>query len=294
MKKFLIQLVVYSLIVALLFNADPIRLIITQEYKKLVAGIEVYHSIEKSKKKRQKKTKVLILGDSVGRQLFNNYGYNDSINSLASNQAISMVGQYLLLKNYLEVGNSVEKVILIYAPFSFRNNLNQVYTFHYFLKPFYSFKNMKLFTETVNKQIRKIPHFYYSKLPHILTTNWAPNYTNETSLNYYFLAPISVEYLNKIKELSLQYNFEFILLPTPTRESNFTTIEKMRDTQQEINATSLTLEFDSFFNNIVFINDSCFKDNVHLKHPEKFTPLYERAILNMDKNDNQVRLDLFF
>ncbi len=292
MKKFIIQVVIFSFIIALLFNAKSLHIVITEEYKKIVAGFEIYHSIEKSKKKKNEKTKVLVIGDSVGKQLFDNYTYNsDSINSLACNQAVSMVGQYILLHNYLEAGNSVEKVILLYAPFSFANNLNQVFTFHYFLKPFLSFSNLRHLTFTANKQILKIPKFYYAKIPNVLITNWAPNYTPKSDDIYFFLSPLSIEYLNKIKDLSAKHNFKLILLPTPSAQSNRVHIENMTKLTEDIAKTSLVTEFNSFFENIIFLPDSCFhKDKVHLLNPKKMTQIYERSINNMDKNGNKIVL----
>jgi hypothetical protein len=49
--------------------------------------------------------KIVLLGDSVATMLFDHYNDNDSNYSLACNQSITMVGQYILQKNYSDSGN---------------------------------------------------------------------------------------------------------------------------------------------------------------------------------------------
>jgi hypothetical protein len=82
-----------------------------------------------------------------------------------------------------------------------------------------------------------------------------------------------VEYLSKIKELSIKYNFKLIILPTPTRFSNKISIEKIN--KNEIVKTGLGNEFKNYFENIIYVNDTNFSDNVHLKNKNMYTELNE-------------------
>ena len=236
-------------------------LIWTNTYKHTVAGTEIYQSILKSKQK--KKTKKIIIGDSVGRQLFNNDTENDSINSLACNKSISMAGQFFLLNNYLNAGNKIDTVFMIFTPFSFQNNLNDGFTYHYFLKPFCNDEYKSLFTNTVIQQIKKIPYADFCRFPNILTSNWSPDFKSKDKIKYTFLSPISIEYLIKIKELSRRHNFKVIILPTPTRLSRKAEVERMVRT--EITKNNLEPEFKDFFENIIYLSDNNFVDDVHLK-----------------------------
>jgi hypothetical protein len=240
-----------------------------------VAGSEIYISINKSKHKG--KTKKLLIGDSVANQLFSNIKNNDTINSLACNRAISMAGHFLLLNNYLNTGNQVDTVYMIFTPFSFLNNLDEVYTFHYFLKPFYTKEYMPLFTKTVHTQVHKIPFYYISKDPVILTSNWAPNFKSKDDINYTFLSPISVEYLSKIKDLRDKYKFKLIILPTPTRISNKPFVEKIN--KNEITSTGLVNEFKDYFEKIIFIDDSNFMDNLHFKSKKEYVEYYKSKLM---------------
>lgn len=272
MKKFVIKLILLSLPLILYFFIKPYFLLLDDKYKSKVAGSDIYISIRKSKEKQHHKK--IIIGDSVGRQIFPNEGQNDTINSLACNQAIGMVGHYLLLRNYLEAGNTIESAFLIYTPFSFKNNLDQVYTFNYFLKPFFKSEYKESFTKTVYQQIDKIPSWKLSQVPYILTSNWAPNFICNDSVDYTFLSPISTEYLIKIRNLSRKYNFKFTILPTPTKQSNKLSIERIN--KDEIVKNDLSSIFENYFENIYFFDDSCFMDNEHLWNPDDYRYLYDR------------------
>jgi hypothetical protein len=267
MKRFLISSSIFILAGIALFHVRPFFLLYDDRYKSAVAGKEIYYAIKKSKKKN--KSKKLLLGDSVGNQLFDNRTHNDTINSLACNQSISMVGQFILLNNYLNAGNRIDTVYFVLQPFSFQNNLDQVYTFHYFLKPFFTKEYMPCFSKTVTEQIARIPHRKYCRYPSILTSNWAPDFTPDSIKNYTFLSPVSKEYLGRINELALKNNFKLIILPTPISKSRKKEIDKFN--KKEISDNILESEFRNYFERILYLEDSNFSDGNHLKVPQKYT-----------------------
>ena len=277
MKKFLLNIVVFVLLIGLIYHVQPVYLIVTEKYKKLVAGSEIYYSILKSKKK--KNTKKLLLGDSVGNQMFFNKSYNDTINSLACNQSIGLPGQYFLLNNYLKAGNEVDTVYLVFAPASFNNNMNQVYTFHYFLKPFYNSEYKPLFTPALTRQVQKIPYYYLCREPYILTSNWAPDFKTTDSASYNFLSEISVEYLQKISSLKDQYHFKLFIIPTPTKLGLKWFFEKID--RSGVDRTGLVTEFKKYFKKLanVYIADANFLDALHLKEPRKFAENYKHLYI---------------
>jgi len=279
MKKFILNTILFSFLAFFFIEIFSLGLIYTNIYTYYLPGKEIYQSISKSKQK--KNTKKLLLGDSVGRQLFPNSSNNNSINSLACNQAIGMVGHFILLNNYINSGNEIETVFLVFTPFSFRNNLDQKYTFHYFLKPFYKNEFSNLFTENVNHQIDKIPFKDFCRVPHILATSWAPHFESMDKINYTFLSPISVEYLNKIKQLSVKYKFNLIILPTPTNINKKHLIDKLD--RKEIVNNNLTDEFKNYFENIIYLDSTYFSDGTHLINPKEFTEYYKLNLLNTSR-----------
>jgi hypothetical protein len=275
MKRFISNSIIFILIGVCLFHAKPFYLLYNEKYKSVVAGNEIYYSIQKSKKKN--KSKKALFGDSVARQLFDNKTNNDTINSLACNQSIGMVGHYILLNNYLAAGNEVDTVYFIFRPFTFQNNLDQVYTYHYFLKPFYKKEYNQYFTETVKEQVAKIPYNKFCRYPSVLTSNWAPAFKTKDKNDYTFLSPITVEYFKKIKELSVKHSFKVIVLPAPVNSAFKSSIEKFD--KKEIEENGFGNEFNNFFQNIIYLDNSYFSDSAHLNEPAVYTEYYKRNFL---------------
>lgn len=276
MKFFIKRTILFLFLSAVCIEVFSKIMLITDLYLIGYPGDYVYHSIEKSKEKSKAKT--LLIGDSVGRQLFPIDEDNDEINSLATNQAIGIVGQYLLLNNYLEAGNKIDKLIMLFTPFSFKDNLDQKYTYHYFLKPFDHAEYSSLFTETVEAQIEKIPYHQFAQLPHIFVTSWAPEFNTNNQSQYTFLSPISIEYLIKIKELAVQHNFELSILPTPTNIERKHIVEKMDI--EEAAKCNLEQEFKEYFDKIVYLDSTNFYDGTHLIQPEIYSAQYRDELTN--------------
>jgi hypothetical protein len=275
MNRFLKYSSLFLLFGVILFHVKPFYLLYGERYKLTVAGHEIYYSLKKSKAKN--KSKKVLFGDSVAKQLFDNETNNDTINSLACNQSIGMVGQYILLKNYLDAGNRFDTAFFLFQPFSFQNNLDQVYTYHYFLKPFYIKEYLPYFSSTVKEQVAKIPYNKFCCYPSILTSNWAPDFKPKDEKDYTFLSPVSVEYLKKIKELAAKYSFELIVLPTPVSKGFETRVKKFN--LQEIADNNFQGEFKNFFEKIIYLDNSEFSDSSHLIDPAPYTEIYRKSFL---------------
>ena len=275
MVQFIKRLVIFLLVALVFVELVSFVLLKTNMYLEDYPGNEIYNAIFKSKKKC--KAKILILGDSVGEQLFSNKENNDSINSLTCNQAIGVCGHYFLLRNYCLAGNKINHVYLIYTPFSFKNNLDEKYTFHYFLKPFNNDEYNKLFSASVFSQVNKIPYRQFINFPHILISSWSPKYIEEENTEYSFLSPISGEYLNKIKMLAEEYGFKFTIVPPPTRKDKKRIVEQMD--VHEADLYGLTNEFEAYFNRVKYIDQDNFKDETHLKRPLDHKHLFFKQML---------------
>lgn len=237
----------------------------TRTYEQTVNGSEIYVSLHKSVIK--KKVKVLLIGDSVGEQLYDNRTYNDEVYSLTTNQAISMAGYYILLKKFTDTNYDQlpQEVILILHPETFTNNLDQKFTFHYFLKPFYKQENRALLTQNCIKQIKKIPFNSFSQLPFIVSTNWAPDYQPPKDTSYRLISPISNEYLVKMSALCAKKHIVFRLYSPPVKASSRNQIARYAAGQGECIKCDLSTEFKSYFDNIEYLADTLFQDQIHFK-----------------------------
>lgn len=271
LNHFLKRLLIFGLIAFPLVSAQSLLSYYTLGYEKEVNGREVYVSLKKSN--IRKKVRVLIIGDSVGKQLYDNDTYNDDIFSLTTNQAISMAGQYILVKNFIErnIDQLPKTIILIITPGSFGNNLDQVFTFQYFLKPFYKKNYIINYNQATLSQIHKVPFYYFSQLPCILNTNWSPEYPKNNGQHAYkLLSPISNDYLFKIKELCARYSIVLDIKCPPIKKANTTEIQNYKRALFEFRKVGLEAQMKIYFNSIVFKPDSLYQDPIHFK--KQFIP----------------------
>ena len=102
-------------------------------------GIEVWDAIRPSFRVHPD-ARTVLLGDSVGHQLLNptviaQSGRRDLV-SLTCNQAITPIGNRLLLENYLARNPQTKRVVYVVRPGSLTNDGRRQFTFHYLIYPF--------------------------------------------------------------------------------------------------------------------------------------------------------------
>ena len=253
-------------------------------YKYYVASKSIYHVIEKSKKKNASKR--VLFGDSVAEQLFDprdNKQFN--INSLAASYAISPLGVYILLNNYIENNKNITDFIYVLGPFSFQNNLDLPWTYNYFLKPFYKEEYLKYFDDKSKDFIENIKYSKYSQVIPSLITNWSPEYNKQKTENNYFLSDISIIYLRKIKDLLKQNNIQFHIISPPISDHKNNMVKDLINNIP----SDLTHLFRDYFSNIESLNDSLFLDNVHFRQPHILKDNFELKLNQfLIKKNNEI------
>ena len=232
------------------------------------AGDRVYNAIKKSKQKTSHKK--LLIGDSTANQFFDNTAGDSEFYSLACNQAVGLCGQFFLLNNYLQAGNKPEEVYLVYSPGAFSNNLGQKHTYHYFLKPFYRREYMPLMTENVIKQVQKIPYHAFCQFPLIVSPAWAPDYEEAKKGNEVFLSPVSIDYLGKIDSLREQYQFRLYIVPSLVAQKEKAHISQF--SVDNLDGEPYQKDMEVYLNNIAYLPDTCFVDDIHLARPWDYKP----------------------
>jgi len=265
MKDFLIRIYIFLLIIAIIFVPCEWDILFSDKYiQQLDSGAKaVYHSIYKSKKK--KNVKKLLIGDSVAEQLYNNFVYNDSIYSLACNQAITVAGQYFLLNNFINANKDglPEEVIFLCSPFGLKNNLDK-YSFPYLLKPFYNEEYKPLMDDYLMGRIRTIPLYFISQLPLIKTSNYTPArlcFPKNEKFDGIF-SPLTKSYLKKIEQLCKNNNIKFRFEPPPLSKSSWDILQ-LSNGNFEYPIDTLTI--DNYFKKIKCYDDSLFFDGFHFK-----------------------------
>jgi hypothetical protein len=117
--------------------------------------------------------------------------------------------------------------------------------------------------------------------PHILTSNWAPDFVPEKLGDHTFLSSLSIEYLNKMATLAKENNFRIVVLPLPVdieKKDYINSIDR-----SELSPLDSIFDFGSYFENITYLEDSCFIDGVHLKNPQAYVDLVKRKLISPDE-----------
>lgn len=264
MKKFLLQLVLFSglsLVVILPIELYSINHIVPSTQ----INPEVYQALDNSFQKNQK-LKYLLIGDSVGMQLYPCTGKYSDIVSLTCNQAITLAGHYFLLHNYLEQNKDSlpDEVILIYNPQSFRNNTDK-YTFHYFLKPFYTNKYKRLYTESLWEAIKSVPFYWLSQFPFVKASSWSVDYHPGQTDFYNMLSPISSDYLKLMKTLLEDKCVIFRIIAPPLSDFRRQSYEQYWKESMNIGEfTGIEQEMIDYHNTFHYLPDTLFRDHTHL------------------------------
>lgn len=236
--------------------------------------IEVYEAIDSSNKRHEGKD-VLILGDSVARQLVSIGIKNKAhIIDLSCNMAISLAGQYVLFENVLKNNKQIKTVCILLVPDSFTNNLNQKYTHNYFVKPFYTEYSAYLTKNTiqiVNSKYSKVvavfdPFFGKLPLSKVLDVTSIDYHDDSSSKHGTHLSPISIEYLTLIQNKCSKLNIKLKIYPLPISVSTYNKIRSLDYFRNQINNNQYNDILGEYINNLVVLDDNFFlKDTVHFK-----------------------------
>ncbi len=262
MNRFLKNIALYVLVVVMIVILVETLRIHSRSYVKTVNGSEVYCAIGKSQMK--KKVKKLVLGDSVGGQLYSCYQDYDSVISLACNQAITMAGQYFLLKEFIAVNANdlPEEVILLMSPFSLVNDVDE-YAYHYFLKPFPPFEYSRFYTKHLKQRIQSIPFYWTANLPLIKTSNYTPRRAIPCPQSGEGLSFTSYEYLLKMDSLASANNLMFRMVSPPVRDDRREEVESIWVNTPTIFLQEMDSLLRSYRLNIEYLPADYYYDQVH-------------------------------
>ncbi len=239
----------------------------TEAFMLWIEGKSIYELLIKAHK-GEVYNDIIVIGDSVGNQLYYHADSLPGIDGFASTMAISMVGQYILLKKISANSDMKGKyVYLVYHPGSFKENLDTKFTYHYFLKPFFVESNSAYLNKEALRNIEDIPFYQYCQLPWLKATNLAPkhNVSNDNNEKVFYLSEISKAYLIKIKELAKEDGFSFRVVAPPVQRK-FIDYRQERFIKQ-IQELDMEKEFIGYFNDMEYFDAKFFQDEVHYKDP---------------------------
>lgn len=275
MKRFLRY--VYGILGAILILFGMINVIYYKwfNHSRLVA-YEVYEALDMTKQKTE--YTAVVLGDSVARQFFNPE-YQDEDNNvcyLATNQAIMTAGNYILLESFLQNNPQVEEVYYVVRPDSLMSRPNFIFTYSYFITPFFEDNYLKYLDEEtvtgIEESYGKIwTHNHFMKWMLAKYPKGLEMYNNTCKrLSSYkydrsksdLMPDTSLPYLKKMREICDKKGISFHLLSTPVIENYDCDFTALQTGMQDLEMQDL---YEQLVTSMEYVDPSEFVDGIHLK-----------------------------
>jgi len=229
-------------------------------------GREVWAALRNSR--RHVEARTIVLGDSVAHQLYDE-GDVGAVYSLACNQGVAMVGQYVLLRTLADANDlRGRKVFLVVHPGYLGNELDEVFTFHYFLKPFYGAKAQAHFSDLVQRRIADVPYAWAALVPLVRISTWSPSAVPK-SLGE-LIGPVSLEYLERMRALARERGFELrVVSPWISESSSRFDLQELRS---RVHAWGLDDVFEGYDPLARVLPDGMFIDRIHYVRQLRWAP----------------------
>ena len=278
MKKFCLQLLAFIFLVGmvlvgiLLLSAhEPFRRALmimsnAEDYgNDSTEGITPYIERVSSPSKYTK----LIVGDSVCRQLFNPFQKNNNAYcTVGSNQAITMIGQYLLIREFLEYHQNTTDVYLVLCSIE-GNGLNHgMGAYQYLSIPFTKAGLLDNVLPKTKDELDDKFGSIFMKPKVIEFIDDSPLakklYLNSFKDQYYDNTAMSFEYLQMIINLCTEKGAKLHLLHSPMKESSYEDIQVQREKDLSACKNEGVREYiEEYYGSVTFYPDEYFADGIH-------------------------------
>ncbi len=270
--KFIVTVVVFVVLVVVSLGGYFAVQYIKGKNSPSSFGPELYYALDLAEE-RTEYTKVII-GDSVARLIFSpDYqDETDEVCYLATNQAITVLGNYILLSRYLENNPQTEEVYYIVRPQSLANPLWFNFSFQYFIVPFYN----DMYKQYIDDDTREYIEDRFGKLyaTNDIVKSFVENnaYYMDVYLNNVLeqqlevrdekhLSDLTIKYLPEIKELCDSYGVRLKVMaaPLPDTEDNHDWAEFSKQIADNVLSDLL----GDYIEGIDYYPESAFGDEAH-------------------------------
>lgn len=217
----------------------------------------------------------LILGDSVCKQVFERFhDVNDDCCICGTNQAVSIAGQYILAKEFVENHADVTDIYLVIIMDSLTTTFNAQLGYQYSVMPFVETDTIINLDQDTQKEISDMYGAIFCKKPIVEFIHRSPLgmklYLNLLSKKSELfpgkeqglVSDISYYYLNKIKILCEKEGIQFHLLPGPHADSE-DQHWRAEQVSREVEEEGDSLGLKEYLDRIEYFPETLFRDRVH-------------------------------
>ncbi|MCM1125266.1 MAG: hypothetical protein NC429_02210 [Lachnospiraceae bacterium] len=283
-------------------NCEPYRSILAkagnaEEYDR-GSAMEILPYIDQARAKDSEYTK-LIIGDSVCHQIFNSFQkYNDVYNTLGSNQAITMAGQYLLMKEFVENHPRTTNITLVARSLNSGIGL-EGYTYQYLIIPFTEAGMLGEMTMETLSDLEEIYGGFWLKPAVVSFIDYSPIvkkiYLNSLSTNDCDGQQFSFDYLVLMLDICEQNDIEFHLLHAPMPESAREAVEQQfANIYEKCTDKRLLPYMEQFYESVTYYPDEYFSDGIHFGteyNNEEDLKTYINGLVNKDSSLTDFKVD---
>lgn len=216
------------------------------------------------------RTTVLLIGDSICRQMFGDLGpYNPHISIQATNAALMITGQYLLAEEYLKYHPESTDIYLVMHPMPLTRTFDTEWGYRYAVMTYAETDTLELLDQNTLEAMAGV----YGKLfmeKSIVTMIEDSPILRKLCLSYLDLnrSPyqqkssfeIADQYVKKLYDLCLQHQVRLHLYPSPVSESFR---EQTAELAQEYRNTWMYSVYPDFFDQILYYPDQWSEDLSH-------------------------------
>lgn len=237
------------------------------------------------KVREQNNTEILVIGDSICHQMFENISENNGdITYAASNAAITMAGQYILAKEYLDNHANAKEIYLIVHPTSLKRTFDTTYGYQYIIIPF-SETNTLMDLDKGTVDICKTVYGDVFLEPEVVNIIDKSGMNRKLYLNllkkygksYEEKMPFEIadEYISKIYGLCEERNVKFYLVSSPVSAELQMTCEEL---EKEYTESWMSKICPDYFKNIVYYPAEQSEDGFHFSGEYKSQEYLNRLI----------------
>lgn len=217
----------------------------------------------------------LILGDSVCRQIYNSFQeLNEEYCIMGTNRAVTLSGQYLLAKEFVEHRQHVTDIYLIVTLDSFDAYYDKDHGYQYAIMPFVATNTFgNLDDETIkvaeksygklflNKEV--VDLIDYSEVNRKIYLNMVKEYAPIADELEGHISEHTIRYIKKMNQLCEENGITFHLLPTPIKDNEYKREQMIRQIEEFKEAGILNL-VQEYYDCVEFYPEEQFRDELHL------------------------------
>ncbi len=242
----------------------------------------------------------LVLGDSVCNQIFERYHGTDSdLCICGTNQAVSMAGQYILAKEFVDNHENVTDIYLIIIMDSLASGFNAQLGYQYAVMPFVETDTIGALDEETRDEISHMYGGFFSKKKTVEIIHKSPLcmklYLNALAKKDQMfpqkqqglISDLSYRYLIKLQDLCDKEGIRFHLTPGPHADSENQHV-RAEQVRREVEERGDQLDLETYFDQIIYYPEALFKDRVHFDEDqlkEVFFDELAKDLLSMAEAD---------